>query len=200
MQYFSLIVVILCLCIVTPVKAESRLRCARQEDCAKYDTFCEGPFLCNRSRGHCTPQYLHYNPCKSLQREAIKFGITNRDKAHSLSIICVNEIGACLEVYYCVNDGDCDDHLYCNGKERCVEGECKQASDLSRICKDCDETTKCNTLGLSALQEVDSDPLEGTEPATDATFIYLLDAVLAIVGLIIVGLLLISVYQWSKSK
>ena len=175
-------------------------RCTKQEDCTRYDTYCEGPFICNRSRGHCVAAYPHYNPCKTLQEEANKFLLVPSDSDRTLSVICVNQVAACLEVYYCLSDKDCDDHLYCNGKERCVEGECKQASDLSQLCTECDESTKCGSTLLSAQQEGDDDPLAGAEPATDPTIIYVLAAGLAIVGLIAVALVLLAVHGWARAS
>ena len=59
-----------------------------------------------------------------------------------------------LNVMTCENDSDCDDSLFCNGSEKCVDGFCESAGD-ALVCKEstnscelnlCDEASKsCKT-------------------------------------------------------
>ena len=60
--------------------------------------------------------------------------------------------GKCLN-YSCYKDADCNDGVYCNGQERCMEGKCYKGSAIS--CKDdiyctvdsCnEETDSCNFI------------------------------------------------------
>jgi len=47
----------------------------------------------------------------------------------------------------CERDDDCDDALFCNGAERCIDGRCKPAPQALRPCPDraCDESQqRCN--------------------------------------------------------
>lgn len=122
----------------------------------------------------------------------------SRNREYTMSVICSNKVKACVEVYYCMNDRDCDDGLYCNGKERCVEGVCKQQQTASP-CTECDEATKCGdtTIHSSALNDSDTS-LEGAEPATDPTLIYVLIVGVVIIGGIVVVVLLINIYNWTK--
>jgi hypothetical protein len=46
----------------------------------------------------------------------------------------------------CVDDGDCDDGLFCNGEETCVDGTCKEGENPCLPDEDCDEENNvCTT-------------------------------------------------------
>ena len=164
--------------------------CSTDQECTQLDTFCEGPSHCDLSKNKCVRQDVRYDPCAEMRERARTFNAAQSDV---LSIICVNEVKACVELYYCTKDADCDDHRYCNGVERCVEGKCEASLAASPPCEDCDEETHCGTF--STLQNEEG----GTAPA-DATGIYVVVAVFAILGSIAVFLLLVLICRAASKS
>jgi len=165
--------------------------CSNDQECLT--TFCEGPQRCNSLSQQCEP-IQKSDPC-AMQREAVN--LFTSKTGYEMSIQCVNELRACVELYYCVRDTDCDDRRYCNGVERCVEGHCQRALDLTHLCEACDEETRCGVLTGSALKTLQS---EGTAPAS-ATSIYTLVVIVAIVGtLVVLGLLILICSAASGKK
>lgn len=55
--------------------------------------------------------------CSGIRRHAQSFV---RIYNESLAILCVEELTACIEVYYCINDQDCG----CKGDGECIQGKC----------------------------------------------------------------------------
>lgn len=119
-------IVFLLLALYFCLSVEGTRRCDNERDCRSFATFCGGPFLCNVS-AWCDPVTRGYDPCSEARGYALAF--TRRSKGKEVvSIRCVEELRECVELYYCVEDADCDDGLYCNGKERCLQGHCHPSS------------------------------------------------------------------------
>lgn len=150
------------------------IRCDNEGDCQRFNTFCQGPYVCNQS-AWCAPQHIVYDPCRQLRDYALSFSRDSRGE-HVVSILCMEELRQCVELYYCITDSDCDDGLFCNGKERCIQGHCHGAATTTTPCKACDESTRCGTgLSTSAITPT-------SDVAADTTTVY------AIVGLSLITL------------
>lgn len=155
------------------------IRCDNERDCHRFNTFCHGPHVCNQS-AWCSPQNIAYDPCRQLRDYALSF---SRDSGgqHVVSILCMEELRQCVELYYCVVDEDCDDGLFCNGRERCVQGECRGVT--TAVCKSCDESTRCGT-GMSVKAMASDTTVEAAN----------IDTVYAIVGLSVITVALIVLF------
>lgn len=100
-----------------------------------------------------------------------------------MSILCMEELRQCVELYYCVVDEDCDDGLFCNGRERCVQGECRGAT-AAVVCKSCDESTRCGIVMSVKTMASDTTTVEAAN----------IDTVYAIVGLSIITVALVVLF------
>lgn len=172
------------------------LRCRVDEDCKRLNNFCNGVYVCNLS-ARCDKEYVNYDPCMALRETALAFNREYRQE-HTVSILCLEEIDACVEVYYCTQDADCDDSLYCNGKERCIHGQCKEAEGSSVLCDPCDERTRCGVVAADmllkgvAFGDVVGDDGEEASPA----IVYTVLVIFTIVGSLIVFILLAYIFNW----
>jgi hypothetical protein len=80
--------------------------CVSSDDpCLDDGVFCNGIEICDEETNTCESEG---NPCESLD------------------LLCDEESDACVG---CLEDGDCDDELYCTGDETCVSGECVSSGD-----------------------------------------------------------------------
>ena len=104
-------------------------RCDRVQDCTSFGSFCHGPFVCNAT-AYCTAKEPFHDPCREIRL------LYERTVApeYTISFLCIEEIRACVEVYYCVTDHDCD----CTKQEQCLEGECRPCDNQTQACLECD--------------------------------------------------------------
>jgi hypothetical protein len=197
-----LLLCVLLILVKADITSEDRLRCGKNQDCKQLDSFCHGAYVCNLT-ARCAKQDASYDPCKALRKVASVF--SRQHSEYRVSILCVEELKACVEVYYCTRDEDCDDTLYCNGIERCIDGQCKAATDQSHsICDDCNEETRCgessltlfNSMTFDDLIEVDEDDEEEANP----TIIYTVAVIFALVGTIVVFILLVYIFHWASTS
>lgn len=152
------------------------------------NTYCGGTYRCN-STMRCELKPYSVDPCDAIHRMVNRFTGMPENREYSMSVICAEPIKACIELYYCMVDADCDDSLYCNGIERCVAGQCSP-SITSSMCPGCDEYLQCgNSVKTSATVEEDE-----TSPST----IYVIAGVLAVVGLVAICIVLCNIYKVWK--
>ena len=182
---FLLLTLLLC---TLSTETDVTLRCRNEQDCAKFNTYCEGLFGCNSS-WRCAQTNKGYNPCAAVQQSANEF-TTRHAGEFVMSVVCIESVQACVELYYCMRDSDCQDGLYCNGRERCVDGRCIPASTLTHICSPCDEYLKCgeSSTAMTATASEDGNP-------ANPTTVYVTVAVFAVVFTFVVFVLLIKIFQ-----
>ena len=186
------------LCILPLVLGESisssgGTRCSVDWDCRRLSSFCEGDFLCNTSSGWCIKKEASYDPCDTLRVAANAF---YRETDQLVSLLCVETLKACVEVYYCLRDSDCDDGLYCNGQERCVSGQCvASASTRTPPCHHCDEVTQCGTT--NSLKTLQTETLPPSDEA-NLTSVYTLVVGFTVVGAIVTLFLLAFICQQAS--
>lgn len=167
------------------------IRCDNVRDCQRFNTFCHGPYVCNQS-AWCSPQNVAYDPCHQLRVQALSFSRDSRGE-HIVSILCMEELRQCVELYYCVRDEDCDDGLFCNGQERCVQGQCYGAATTTTtttVCKVCDESTRCGTAFVATTTTTTTN----TTPA-DTTTVYTIVGISLIVVALVMLFVLILIFR-----
>ncbi len=161
------------------------LECKNNKDCVTLKTVCQPSFYCDSKR---TKQ------CQSLKRSELctneKEGarLFNQNWSHhgNIGIQCIIASRQCVIVYYCTEDSECDDKLYCNGKERCISGHCERNSNFSFICQQCNETDRCGSYNVT-----ESDQTPTSEPTvvllSETTIIVILSifTVIAFVAVIV---------------
>jgi hypothetical protein len=158
--------------------------CHNEQDCRALDSFCGGEFICNYQQSRCVAKRTSYDACSALRAQAKSF---YQSSGLMVSFLCVERLRECIEVYYCLSDGDCDDSLFCNGLERCEQGRCVSVPNSVPLCKDCDERTRCGILSLE--QELTTPP--GT--TTDPTGTYVILLVFTLLIMLAVCFILINV-------
>lgn len=169
------------------VSTEAKL-CDTERDCRGFTSFCGGAFLCNQS-AQCAAVIDGYDPCREQRAYALAFTRLSGGK-DVVSIRCVEELKACMELYYCVEDSDCDDGLYCNGRERCQSGKCYPSK--TPMCASCDERTRCGGDRLSVDEIVPSPPPSTTEEAADPGITYTVIGVsLMFITLVVIFMLIL---------
>lgn len=94
-------------------------------NCTAADTFCNGTTVCNGTL--CVPTDPSYDPCAGLRAEALHGPVV---------LLCVEELGLCVAYVNCTSDAQCQDGLYCNGKETCSNGTCYGMVNITvtRVC------------------------------------------------------------------
>ena|ERR1700761_474152 len=104
--------------IITDVQCQSTMDCLLN---LSDNSWCKSGFTCVSGYCHRIPDY----PCKT-QTE-----------------ICDEEHEVCKKKS-CTFSSDCNDHLYCNGREKCINRTCQIDVKAGKICKNglCDEDTK----------------------------------------------------------
>ncbi len=199
-----LLLCLLLLLVKAELASEDNHRCAKNQDCKRLDSFCHGAYLCNLT-ARCATQDAYYDPCKALRKVASAFSIQQPE--YRVSILCVEELKSCVEVYYCTRDEDCDDTIYCNGIERCIDGQCKAATEQSHpLCDDCNEETRCGesspslTLFDSMLFDDLMEEVADDEGEANPAIIYTVAVVFAIVGMIVVFILLVYIFHWANTS
>lgn len=187
---------LLCILLFSFFRAEidTTLRCRTEQDCLKFNTFCEGQYRCNSS-WRCTASIRDYNPCNAIQHSVNEF-IGKYRGIYTMSVVCIESIQACVELYYCIKDSDCDDGLYCNGIERCVAGQCLPSLSTTHLCTPCDEYIKCGSTKSATISAL----LVEEEAPANLTSIYIMIAVFTIVGSIVVSIAVLNICRVASQS
>ena len=195
-----LLLCVLLILVKSDITGEDSLRCRKNQDCKRLDSFCDGAYLCNLT-ARCAKQDASYDPCRVLRKVASGFSVQQAE--YRVSILCVEELKSCIEVYYCTRDEDCDDTLYCNGKERCIDGHCKSSTEQPQpLCENCNEKTRCRESSLTlfnSLEFADVLVTANDEGEANPTIIYTAAVIFAIVGTIAVFILLVYICHWAST-
>lgn len=77
--------------------------------------------------------------------------------------VCDPNTGECVPIPTCRGDPDCDDGLFCNGRETCVDGACTDGPYPCRENEECDEFNGCEPGPPDFNFTLDVDDLGGTE-------------------------------------
>jgi hypothetical protein len=85
-------------------------------NCTAFDSFCGGPFLCNTTLQQCVPVDANYSPCTGEQFQV--------SADAPVVLVCVEDLELCLAYVNCSVDAECNDGLFCNGHESCLNGTC----------------------------------------------------------------------------
>jgi len=85
--------------------------CKTNKDCDD-KIWCNGKEFCQNNT--C---YNDTNRCHSLIKIAKEFN--QLYNMSNIQIMCYETIKLCIPKFYCFSDEDCDDKIYCNGKEYC---------------------------------------------------------------------------------
>jgi hypothetical protein len=116
--------------------------CTTYADCSGKNSFCLGISSCINN----ACQYdSNYRPCGNDMVNgtlAVGLGVTN--------VVCSDITRICFSYFTCSSDADCDDRLYCTGKEVCSDGICHPDNPIR--CNNstvlCTETDHCGTDGV----------------------------------------------------
>jgi hypothetical protein len=100
--------------IITLCNGINQTPCIIDEDCDD-KIWCNGIERCVESI--CTPSLPENVPCNNYMR--IEENKDGDDDDTNIKIICSEQFHTCIEIFYCNNDDDCDDGLWCNGNESC---------------------------------------------------------------------------------
>lgn len=105
--------------------------CVTDSDCASFNSFCEGTFVCEDSL--CMPANESYDPCGPLNATLYGYyGNVNYQGPHwPIQIGCSDDLGVCVQSFSPSNDEQCQDGFFCNGEERFVNGVCLFQADQS---------------------------------------------------------------------
>lgn len=87
--------------------------------CTDFDTFCHGPTVCNTTSQQCVPVNESYNPCLGVQSQ-----IVTDEAATPITLECVEHLQLCVAYVNCSVDDDCQDGVFCNGREYCFNRTC----------------------------------------------------------------------------
>lgn len=124
-----------------PSPSDPQPECETDADCMN-DVFCDGAELC--VDGICLPGI---RPCVEDE-------------------ICVEDKDECVTPEPppdCWTDGDCDDRVFCNGPEKCIEGECVSGEipcEVADICiEDAEQCWDYETIFVRSIQKTLSRPL-----------------------------------------
>ena len=119
---------------------------------------------------------------KRIQGDYASRGVT-------VSVVCMEALGKCVEVLSCVTDSDCNDGLFCNGNETCDNGVCSAPSNVD-MCPGPNQT--CSETHQACFDSQGSTS-EGTNIALIVVF-----SVLA--GLLLILLIGVSIYVANSSS
>lgn len=110
---------------------------AQRPDCSARDSFCLGPASCDTQSGLCL-----YDTSWSACAQS--------DANQTLLLVeCVEELQLCVQSVACETNEQCNDGLYCNGLEYCLNGTCfgQVNTSLAAICGagavTCTESAQC---------------------------------------------------------
>ncbi len=122
----------------TPIPGE----CAIDTDCSGKNTFCLGTSTCVNNACQFDS---NYKPCGNDMVNGtlvVGLGIAN--------VVCSDTTRLCFSYFTCSSDSDCDDHLYCTGKEVCSDGICHQDNPIRCASNNvlCTESDHCGTDGI----------------------------------------------------
>ncbi len=97
--------------------------CVTDQDCRLL--FCDGlRSTCNVTAGACIRAT---EPCLSIRQDARHFSSLCK---HTVSILCLESLRQCVELYYCVTDDDCGLSAHCN------DGQCSACGVFSKQADD----------------------------------------------------------------
>jgi hypothetical protein len=123
-----------------PTEKEMEGECdEHHQDCRRCDTYCDGPYKCDIKNHKCVQSIENYSPC------AEKY--TNKNAM--VIITCIERLSLCVETLNCTLHSDCNNGLYCDGTELCINNVCVYQQDQSplAICgvenAVCTEETHC---------------------------------------------------------
>jgi len=97
---------------------------ASAPDCSAFDSFCQGPAVCNTVTQQCIPVDSAFSPCPVTSAE------------QPLEITCIDHLSFCAAWLSCNYSDQCQDGLFCNGQEYCSNGTCY--SQVNFTCGDSD--------------------------------------------------------------
>lgn len=123
--------------------ADSRMiECTTNADCTDDGVFCNGSLAC--TDGRCVASAIP--TCDDFEACTVDTCSATMDECQHVpsdalcatGLHCYPPGGGCIDAVPCEFDGDCDDSVYCNGPESCVDGLCSGPGT-----RDCSDTSTC---------------------------------------------------------
>lgn len=165
------------------------LECKTNKDCVKLKTICQPSFYCDAKR---TKQCKSVGKLELCANEKEKARLFNQNRSHhgNIGIQCTVASSQCIVVYYCTEDAECDDTLYCNGQERCISGRCERNSNFSVMCQQCNETDRCGSYNITEISQSAPTASDSTfTPLSETAIIVILSIFTVIAFAAVIGLL-----------
>lgn len=159
------------------------------------DHDCDDGYFCN-GQEICVNDYCikGSHPCQTLINMTYQFNKLNG--INNFQVFCYEKYKYCLTNYLCYSDKDCDDNIFCNGKEFCNLKTHKCESSLS-ICERCDyKNNKC-------LEEEDDDVfkiLNHNNTTTTADIVFSVIVSIGLLFLLFIFLFLLVSYRVVRKK
>jgi|WetSurMetagenome_2_1015567.scaffolds.fasta_scaffold19735_3 hypothetical protein len=164
------------------------LQCKNNKDCDVLKTVCQPSFYCDSKGTKQCKSVVKLELCASEKERARLF---NQNWSHhgNIGIQCSVESSQCIVVYYCTEDAECDDTLYCNGQERCISGQCERNSNFSAICAQCNESDRCGSSIVTTTSSNSTSDSTGTALLSETAIITVLSVFTVIAFCAVVAML-----------